>query len=185
MEISKEEQEELLALARNTLIHSLGMSSEKIVPRFDSPIIHQPHGVFVTLHRHGQLRGCIGSIMPVESIVDGVRHNAINAAFHDSRFPRLTPEELADTEIEISILSNPHPLPFGSHEELLGLLKPDMGVILRQGAHQATFLPQVWQQLPDQQSFLEHLSLKAGLSKDGWQDPNIEISTYHVLSFHE
>lgn len=183
--ISLDEQQQLLSLARNTITHALGAAKEKIVPHFTNPLLHQPHGVFVTLHAHGQLRGCIGSIMPEESIVDGVRHNAINAAFHDPRFPAVSVAELADIAIEISILSPPQPLAFTTHAELLTILTSDLGVILRLGNRQATFLPQVWEQLPEPEDFLTQLSLKAGLNQDGWRDPNITISTYKVIAFAE
>ncbi len=184
-DISKQERNDLLKLARNTITHALGVVKTKEVQNFQQPYLHQPSGVFITLHKKGNLRGCIGSIMPVESVLDGIRHNAINAAFHDPRFPSVTPEELAEIDIEISILTPPVPMAFSTQEELLALLEPNMGIILQQGYNQATFLPQVWQQLPDPQLFLEHLSQKAGLSKDAWRDPLIEISTYTVISFAE
>ena len=180
-----QEQRSLLKLARDTISHKLGAVDTKEVEHFPQTYLHEPRGVFVTLHKQGQLRGCIGSIMPVESTLDSIRHNAINAALHDSRFPPVSSDELSEIDIEISILTTPEPLPYTSHQELLELLAVRPGVILRQGNHQATFLPQVWQQLQDPQLFLEHLCLKAGLSKESWQEPTIEISTYTVESFAE
>ncbi|MEN8140473.1 MAG: AmmeMemoRadiSam system protein B [Thermodesulfobacteriota bacterium] len=187
-EFSRAEQDDLLQLARETIRHGLrGAETEEDEGDDDFPAGHlyQPRGVFVTLHKDKELRGCIGSIMPVESLVDSIRHNASSAAFHDPRFKPVTAEELTEIDIEISVLSPPCPLPFTNHDELLTLLKPHHGVVLQLGHCQATFLPQVWQQLPQPQQFLEQLSVKAGLQKDDWRQANIEISIYTVESFGE
>jgi AmmeMemoRadiSam system protein A len=140
----------------------------------------------VTLKIGGQLRGCIGNLSPVSSVWDGVRENAINAAFHDSRFSPLAEEELARIEIDISILTNSQPLDYNDGNDLQKKLRPHIdGVILSDGYRSATFLPQVWDQLPDATSFLDHLCLKAGLPRGAWQQKKLDIRIYQVQSFAE
>ncbi len=142
------------------------------------------HGVFVTLHKHGELRGCIGNICPDKSLYEAVKENALNAAFHDPRFPILKKEELKEIELEISILSIPQKVAFKEPKELIQKLRPEIdGVILEKKGHQATFLPQVWEQLPDPFEFLQHLSWKAGLGPDAWKDA--AIYTYQAEVFSE
>ena len=143
-------------------------------------------GTFVTLTIKGELRGCIGSLEGREPIVDGVRHNAVNAAFHDPRFRPLGRQELDKVTIEVSILSEPQPLAYTDGEDLLGRLRPGTdGVIIRKGYASATFLPQVWEQLPDKEEFLTHLCLKAGLAPDAWRRGDLEVLTYQVQYFEE
>jgi len=152
----------------------------------DDPALANLGGIFVTLKQAGQLRGCIGNIEPDRSIKEGVAANVISAAFHDSRFAPLSREELERVDISISILTEPQPLRYTDAEELCSRLQKGVdGVILRCGHNSATFLPQVWDQLPDAEQFLSHLSLKAGMSKDAWKNENIDISTYQVQSFAE
>jgi AmmeMemoRadiSam system protein A len=146
----------------------------------------EQRGTFVTLTRHGQLRGCIGSIAPVESIASGIRRNAVNAAFEDHRFSPLKEEEFADLKIEVSILTNPQPLNYSDADDLLNKLRQGVdGVILRSGPAGATFLPQVWEQLPEAQDFLGRLCLKAGMAADSWRTLHPEILTYQVQHFSE
>ena len=179
----------LIALARNTLEVNL---TEAADPMDTGKMIHthpglkRQTGTFVTLTLNGQLRGCIGNLTATESIAQGVRNNAISAAFHDHRFKPLTPAELAEIHIEVSILSEPVPLWFADGDDLVAKLRPHVdGVILRKGNRGATFLPQVWEQLPEPTDFLAHLCRKAGLPGDAWTKPGIEISTYQVQYFEE
>ena len=144
------------------------------------------HGTFVTLKIKGQLRGCIGNLTPRETVWEGVKSNAINAAFHDPRFPPLTAKEFDQTEIEVSILSEPRPLEFRDGADLIQKLRAHVdGVIIRKGYASATFLPQVWEQLPRPEEFLSHLCMKAGLPSDAWKDPQLEVLTYQVQYFEE
>jgi AmmeMemoRadiSam system protein A len=134
----------------------------------------------------GNLRGCIGHIIPQESLIEGIKVNAINAAFRDPRFPSLTKEEWKKVEIEVSILTDPKPLSYSDANDLLKKLRPGIdGVIIKKGYHQATFLPQVWEQLPSKEKFLNHLCFKAGLDRDGWRKGDLEVSTYQVQAFEE
>lgn len=143
-------------------------------------------GTFVTLTKEGQLRGCIGNLTASESVVAGVKQNALNAAFHDPRFRALTAGELENVEIEVSVLTEPKPLDFEDGDDLIAKLRPNLdGVIIRKGFASATFLPQVWEQLPQPESFLSHLCQKAGLPADCWRNTDITVLTYQVQYFHE
>ena len=115
-----------------------------------------------------------------------MRVNAINAAFRDPRFPPLSRDELNRIKIEVSILTNPRPLEYKDAQDLLAKLRPGIdGVIIKKGFHEATFLPQVWEQLPRKEDFLTHLCLKAGLDGDAWRRGDLEVSTYQVQAFEE
>jgi AmmeMemoRadiSam system protein A len=174
----------LLNYARSVLTSQFDKEEQVVVP--EDAAFDNLGGVFVTLKMAGNLRGCIGNIEPVRSIKEGVAANVVSAAFHDTRFAPLSRKELEQVHISISILTKPEPLIYSSAEDLCKRLKKGVdGVILRFGHNSATFLPQVWEQLPVVESFLSHLSLKAGLSMDGWKDTNVEISTYQVQSFAE
>lgn len=180
----------LLQLARHTIISRFDKENANLPEELTETLTSAPftrnQGVFVTLTQAGELRGCIGSITPTDTIAGGIKNHAINAAFNDHRFRPLRETELAATKIEISILSEAIPLKYSSSEEVLSLLRPNIdGVILRVGRASATFLPQVWQQLPEPEAFLANLSLKAGLGAQGWRAPHGEILTYQVQHFQE
>ncbi len=146
----------------------------------------EPRAVFVTLHKNGQLRGCIGNLQPQWPLYQAVMENARSAALHDIRFPPVRPEEVPQLSIEISVLSPARPLPARSPQEVLSMLEPGRhGVIFELGPYRATFLPQVWEQLPDPVRFLQHLSMKAGAGPNGWQDPKARFSVYEVEAFSE
>ena len=187
--ISAESGRALLKLARQTISEQLGGKTENdpsLSEKLNAMELQDICGTFVTLTKNKQLRGCIGNLLPSEPIPEGVRNNAINAAFNDHRFSPLTKEELDEIEIEISILTKPEPLSFSGAKDLLSKIRPNVdGVILKKAYRSATFLPQVWEQLPDKKSFLSHLSQKAGLPKDAWKDPDIEVMTYQVQYFEE
>jgi len=140
----------------------------------------------VTLKIGGDLRGCIGTLTGREPLVEGVATHALNAAFHDPRFGPLTAEELNRVTIEVSVLGEPQPLRYEGAADLIAKLRPHVdGVILRKGYASATFLPQVWEQLPKPEAFLSHLCLKAGLSGDAWRKGQLEVQTYQVQYFEE
>jgi len=133
---------------------------------------------FVTLTKNRELRGCIGSLTPTQELWKDVQENAINAAFNDPRFLQLKKDELKQIKIEVSVLSQPRKLIYKNPDDLLDKIKKDMGIILKKGFYNATFLPQVWEQIPDKVEFLQHLSIKAGLPADAWK--NSEIFYYNV-----
>jgi AmmeMemoRadiSam system protein A len=185
--LTEEEGRLLLKLARETIERKLfdrksGEPNETELP----PAFQERKGTFVTLTAKGQLRGCIGHIIPQETLLDGVQENAMNAAFRDPRFHPLRPDEWKDIRIEVSILTEPKPLSYTDGRDLLSKLRPGIdGVIIRRGYHQATFLPQVWEQLPDARNFLTNLCYKAGLDGEAWQEGDLEVSTYQVQAFEE
>ena len=188
--ITDEQGQRLVQVARRTIAAKLGILDEpgKVVPDRDlaDPAFQEKRGTFVTLKLKGQLRGCMGCLTPSETIMEGIQRNAINAAFNDPRFPALTSVELDQAEIEISILTSPRELQYTGGNDLLEKLKPTIdGVIINKGPARATFLPQVWEQLPGTQDFLAHLCRKAGLSPDEWRKGDLGVSIYQVQYFHE
>ena len=144
----------------------------------------QEAATFVTLTLHGELRGCIGSIVPHRSLLDDLCSNAKAAAFHDPRFPPLTLDEFKQVTIEVSLLSLPKRFEYESILELKEYVTHQHGVILKQGYAQATFLPQVWEELPNFELFFSHLCQKAGLDT-GCLNQNPEIYLYEVEKFKE
>lgn len=177
----------LLSVARKTIEQRLSDQTKEAQSDADlSAKFHEQRGTFVTLTTRGNLRGCIGHIIPQESLIDGIRVNALNAAFRDPRFPPLSTEEWETVKVEISILTDPKPLSYSDGDDLLEKLRPEIdGVIIRKGFHQSTFLPQVWEQLPGKKEFLSHLCLKAGLGSDAWKQGDLEVETYQVQAFEE
>ena len=178
----------LLDLARSAIEKELTGATALSVSIEDAPpALHEDGASFVTLHkRSGALRGCIGSLVARRPLIDDVQANAKAAAFQDPRFPPLREEELGDIVIEVSILSAPEPLAYDGPEELIEKLRPNVdGVVLERGWNRATFLPQVWEQLPEPEKFLAHLCYKAGLPPDAWRNQDVKISTYQVEKFSE
>ncbi|MBW1779624.1 MAG: AmmeMemoRadiSam system protein A [Deltaproteobacteria bacterium] len=185
--LTEEEGTYLLGEARKTIQQALSGKEKKEAADADlTPVFNQPRGTFVTLTIRGNLRGCIGHIIPHETLIEGIRINAINAAFKDPRFRPLDKGEWPDVKIEISILTEPKPLSYSDADDLLRKLRPGVdGVIIKKGYRQSTFLPQVWDQLPRKEAFLNHLCLKAGLDGDEWKKGGLEVSTYQVQAFEE
>lgn len=124
---------------------------------------------FVTLKRHGELRGCIGTLEAHQPLLLDVAEHAFAAAFRDPRFEPVTERELDELELSISVLGEPEEIRFADEQDLLKQLRPhDDGLILQEGSRRGTFLPSVWDSLPDPPEFLAHLKLKAGLPSDYW-----------------
>lgn len=186
MILGPDEKRQLLGLAREALTRAVGASPPPSPPEDLPAKLLEPRGCFVTLDKHHQLRGCIGHIFPKEPLALAIIHNAASAALHDSRFPPVTLDELADIEIEVSILTVPAPLRFTSPDQLLQQLRPNVdGVVLDLGIGRATYLPQVWEQLPQPARFMEKLAQKAGGSAEAWRGPDASVQIYQVVAFSE
>lgn len=186
--LGKLEEIYLLKLARKSIAGYLQNPGKPAsLPRPVPPKLLQPGASFVTLHERGRLRGCVGSLEAFRSLAQDVAENSLNAAFEDSRFPPLEEEELPLVKISISVLTAPKPLAARDARELLGKLVPKKtGLTIRKGGACATFLPQVWEELPGKEDFLSHLCLKAGLTADEWRQTGLmKFETYEALEFGE
>lgn len=177
-------QEQLLDLAVDSIRHGLSHGQALRVQAADYPDALQQMGAsFVTLHRLGELRGCIGMLEAVRPLVEDVVENAYAAAFRDPRFPPLNAAELDGLDLHISILSPSSPMSFDSEQDLIHQLQAgEDGLILKEGLRRGTFLPSVWESLPSPEQFLHHLKLKAGLPADYWSD-TLTVERYHTESF--
>lgn len=148
--------------------------------------LQQDGASFITLTKHGHLRGCIGALEAYQPLVHDVVEHAVAAALDDYRFQPVSEHELADLRIEISRLTAPVPLEYTDQEELLAKLVQGVdGVVIRDGGRRATFLPQVWQQIPTKEAFLTQLCLKMGASPDLWRIRKLQVLTYRVEEFAE
>ena len=175
----------LLALARASIAHHFGAPMPEAVATPEYIRMQQPGACFVTLTKQGRLRGCIGTLEAWRALQDDVRENALAAAFRDPRFPPLSATELAETRVEVSLLSSPQPMTFRCESDALAQLQPGLdGIVLEHAGHRATFLPQVWEQLPEPVQFMAHLKQKAGLPAEFWSD-NIRLSRYRVEKWKE
>ncbi|MGC9521763.1 MAG: AmmeMemoRadiSam system protein A [Anaerolineae bacterium] len=185
--LTREEGEFLVRLARRTIEEALDHPPSYPAEPPPSARLQEPGAAFVTLStRAGALRGCIGSLIARRPLIEDVRANALAAAFEDPRFPQLTRPELSDIVVEISVLTEPIPLTYDSPQDLIRKLRPGIdGVIIERGWHRATFLPQVWDQLPRTEEFLGHLCYKAGLSANAWREGDLKVSRYQVQKFEE
>lgn len=177
-----EHRQTLLGLASAAIEKGLG--GERLTVRaadYPDPL-RAARATFVTLHVSHELRGCIGTLEARRTLVEDVAHNARAAAFEDPRFPPLARAEFEHLAIHISVLSTPEPVAFASEEELLRQLRPHVdGLILQAGLRRGTFLPSVWEQLPEPREFLRHLKRKAGLPADYWA-ADIRVSRYVAAS---
>ncbi len=172
----------LLLLARDAIGEAFAIAPR---PFPDLPELTAPGATFVTLMRRGALRGCIGTLVAYRPLLDDVRENARRAAFNDPRFLPVTADELPTLKIEVSQLTSPLPLSFTSEADALALLRPGIdGVVLNVRGRRATFLPQVWDELPEPVRFLGHLKQKAGLPPDFWA-PDLELEHYQVTKWKE
>jgi hypothetical protein len=185
--LSLEERNLLLEIARKSI--ELAVREDKKLPiqlEDFSKSLQQNGASFVTLTINGRLRGCIGTLQAYQPLVLDVREHAILAALEDPRFTPVTRQELPKLKIEISRLTEPKPFPYQTPEDLLLGLHPGKdGVVLRYGHRSATYLPQVWEQIPDPVEFLSELCLKMGAPADTWQKQKLEVSLYQVEEFSE
>lgn len=172
----------LLRIAKSAILSKLedSYSFDKDRLLNDYPYLNKDGAAFVTLNHNHQLRGCIGSIVAYRTLLEDIIHNALSAAFRDPRFTPLSPNELEQLVLEVSILSEPEALKYKDYDDLLTKVEPGLdGLILKHGSFQGTFLPQVWEQLPTAKEFLDHLSVKAGANPSIYDD-NPTIYRYRV-----
>jgi uncharacterized protein len=185
--LSAEEQIILLKLARQAL--EKGVRGEPLPPldlQMLPAQLREIGATFVTLTKDGELRGCIGALDACQPLAEDVREHAIAAALHDYRFPHVSPDELAHIIIEVSRLTPPKPLKYSQPDELPKYLHPSVdGVVLKEDFRRATFLPQVWEKIPDPELFLNYLCQKMGAPPDLWRRKMLEVWTYRVEEFHE
>lgn len=182
-----DERKQLLELARQSLQHAAtsGRPPDLDLAGFP-PKLRETKGCFVTLTRGARLRGCVGHLFPKTSLLQAVVDNTQSAALRDHRFPPVTSDEVASLAIEISVLTEPKPLEFSSPDDLLARLQPGRdGVVLRVRSSTATYLPQVWEKLPDKTAFLNSLSEKAGCPASAWREPGTTVLIYRVEAFQE
>ena len=185
--LTPEDQITLLRLAREAM--ERGVKGEQLPPLDLSSLplsLREQASSFITLTAHGQLRGCIGALDPYQSLAEDVREHAIAAALKDPRFPAVREAELNGIQIEVSRLTRPTPLEYTDANDLLSKLRPHVdGVILRDGYRRATFLPQVWEKIPDPAEFLNNLSYKMGENHNLWRSKHLDVLVYQVEEFHE
>ena len=185
--VGQKNQAYLLSLARQAL--ETYVKTRRTLQLDEAQVdeeIRQQGATFVTLHKNGQLRGCIGTLAAYQPIFLDVIEHAIAAGTQDFRFPPMQENELDHLHYEISILSNPEPLPYSSPDDLLNKLQVGVhGVVISSGIQRATFLPQVWESLPQKEEFLNHLCRKMGVSGNAWRKNNYAISVYQVQEFAE
>jgi len=172
----------LLQIARAAIASRFGLWFDC---RDDAEFLYEQRASFVTLTMSGRLRGCIGSLQAHRRLLDDVKANAQAAAFRDPRFRPLTATEYTETAIEISLLSPLSPMEVQGEQDALSQLRPGVdGIVLQCGQNRGTFLPQVWESLPDPRHFLGELKRKAGLTPEFWSD-DVRLFRYHVDKFTE
>ncbi|MFI3157338.1 MAG: AmmeMemoRadiSam system protein A [Methylococcaceae bacterium] len=170
MSLNNAHRQLLLDLAKSSIEHGLQTGRPLIINLDDYPEeLTELRATFVTLEINHQLRGCIGMLEAVRPLAEDIAENAFSAAFKDRRFPPLDAGELDDLKIHLSILTPAEPVSFSSEQDLLSQLQPGIdGLILQEGNRRGTFLPSVWESLPEPEQFLRHLKQKAGLPPDYW-----------------
>ena len=173
---------DLLKIARIALEEAVLHHNRFKPSRADYPdVLFDKGAAFVTLYKNGELRGCIGSLLPNMAVAGDVAANAYAAALEDSRFPPVNADELPQIEVSVSLVSDYERIDFASEEDLLKRLQPGTdGLIIRDGNRQGVFLPVVWQQLPDRRDFLNNLKIKAGMSPSYWSN-NIKAYRFRVV----
>ena len=186
-ELNATEQDILLNIARQTLENAV---HGELFPQINlselPPALQEPGASFVTLTIDANLRGCIGTLDPYQPLAMDVQEHAVAAALQDYRFPRVRPSELPHIKIEVSALTPRARLAYKSPQDLVAILRPHIdGVILQDGLRKATFLPQVWNKLPDPEEFLSHLCMKMGGSGDLWRKKKLDVFIYQVQEFQE
>ncbi len=185
--LSDGEKKTLLRLAREAMDY--GVKGQKLPPldlQSLSAALRDPGASFVTLTIHDELRGCIGALEAYQPLAEDVREHAVAAALNDPRFPPVQEGELSRIRIEVSRLTAPHPMEYATSEDLLKKLRPHIdGVVLKEGHRRATFLPQVWEKIPDPAEFLDNLCYKMGVPANSWRTGTLQVLIYQVEEFRE
>ena len=186
-QLSVEEKKFLLHIARSAL--EVGIRGDPI-PKLEltalPPKLIRPGATFITLTKKQELRGCIGSLEATRPLAEDVQVHAVAAALEDFRFPPVQEAEIPRISIEISRLTTPEKITFEDPEELISQIRPGIdGVVIKKGIRRATFLPQVWEKVPEVEIFLEMLCRKMGASAECWRSKSVEIYTYKVEKFCE
>ncbi|MBW6465478.1 MAG: AmmeMemoRadiSam system protein A [Brevefilum sp.] len=186
-ELTTTEQDILLTTARQALENAVRGDPVPQIELDDlPPALREPGASFVTLTIAGNLRGCIGALDPYQPLALDVQEHAVAAALQDYRFPRVKPAELPHIQVEVSALTPRTRLEYQGPRDLIARLRPHIdGVILQDGLRKATFLPQVWDKLPDPEEFLSHLCMKMGGSGDLWRKKKLDVFVYQVQEFQE
>lgn len=185
LENNNEQGKILLPIARAAIARALRVSSAPAAINENMSWLSQPGATFVTVTQWGELRGCMGSLQACDPLIEDVSNNAVSAALHDPRFMPLEADELPTVSLEVSLLSELQPLNFTSETDALAQLRPNIdGIVLEYGSYRSTFLPQVWESLPQPQQFLARLKSKAGLTADFWAE-DIKLSRYTVTKWRE
>ena len=183
------EKQTLLRLAREAMEHGVHGKTLRVPPLDEASLTPRllEHGAsFVTLTIDGELRGCIGALEAYQPLVDDVREHAVAAALEDPRFRPVVEAELNRIKLEVSCLTAPRLLEYSSSADLLSKLRPHIdGVILKSDFRRATFLPQVWEKIPDPEDFLDHLCTKMGAKSNLWRNTKLQVYVYQVEEFHE
>jgi len=181
--LSVDDQKICLNIANASILNGLQHGSALEVNTKDFAVtLQQQLACFVTLHKNGQLRGCIGTLEAYQPLIKDIAEHAYAAAFKDSRFPALSENEYNNITLDISILGKPEPIVFKNEQDLLKKIRPGVdGLILEHGYNRGTFLPSVWEQLPNVNDFFQHLKIKAGLPENWWQD-DVKVSRYETFS---
>ncbi|MCC7130872.1 MAG: AmmeMemoRadiSam system protein A [Anaerolineae bacterium] len=185
--LTPDERRFLLELARAAIeAHLSGKPAPELKRAELAENLLQPGATFVTITLGGELRGCVGTLEAYQPLAEDVIEHAVAAAAADFRFPPLRLEELGRVKIEISRLTPPADLEYATPQDLLRRLRPQVdGVTIFDGNRRATFLPQVWEKLPDPAEFLDHLCYKMGAAPGLWRARKLRVQTYQVEEFHE
>jgi uncharacterized protein len=185
--LSESDRQTLLRVAREAI---RAVVEGRALPELDlkacSVDLRMNGASFVTLTIADQLRGCIGTLEAYQPLILDVQEHAVAAATQDYRFPPVGEEEVPLLQIEISRLTPTRPLEYGDWRDLIAKLRLGVdGVLIRDGFQRATFLPQVWEKVPDPQEFMTHLCYKMGASGDLWRTKKLDVSIYQVEEFKE
>ena len=182
--LSVDDQKICLNIANASIMNGLQYGSALEVNAKDyADTLQQQLACFVTLHKNGQLRGCIGALEAYQPLIKDIAEHAYAAAFKDPRFSALSENEFNNITLELSVLGKPEPIVFKNEQDLLKQIRPRVdGLILEHGYNRGTFLPSVWEELPNVNDFFQHLKIKAGLPENWWKD-DVKISRYETFCF--